>query len=86
MPADILLATASHMIKPNINEAEEDTLRKEVYGRGVKASEPSSNLPRGRERGTSHLSYHLPYPKDQESSGKGASVCGQMILFSITSS
>lgn len=31
MPANILLTKVSHMIKPNIDEAEEDTVSEEVY-------------------------------------------------------
>lgn len=63
--AVILLAKASHVTKPNINEAEQSTPPVKVFLREWMFLNHHLICHRSQERGTSHLSQYLSCPKHQ---------------------
>lgn len=79
MPANILVAQVSHTTRPNIVEAEEDTLWGGILER-MNVSEPSSHLPQGpRNRHISFLlSFSLSQGPEQNTQQRGRISAGQV--------
>lgn len=79
MPANILVAQVSHMTRPSILEAEEDTIWGSIFER-MNVFEPSSHLPQGpRNRHTSSLlSFSLSQGPEQNTQQRGCLSAGQV--------